>query len=65
MRKEIVIHCNNPFPWLQDTLYATAVDVGINQQITISTGVIFKFPNKLVDRLDSYDTTTGTHLSKF
>ena len=32
-----------------------------DEGITISTGVIFKFPNMLVDRLDSYDTATGTH----
>ena len=48
------------FPWLPDTLYATAVGAEADEGITISTGVIFIFPNVLVDRLDSYDTATGT-----
>ena len=50
---------NNPYHWFLDALYAAAVDGGTNEQITISTGVIFKFSDKLVDRLDSYDTATG------
>ena len=54
-----------PFPWLLDTLYATAVGAEADEEITISTGVIFKFPNELVDLLDSYDTATGTHPFKF